>query len=300
MPRINQLESLKVFKAVVECGSFTQAAKRLNISAARVSKSIESLELELGTLLFNRSTRHMLITDSGEQCYNRAIELIHQWQELKEQLLETHQSPVGKLRISAPMTWGLLKLAPILNDFMDQYPDITLDVQLSDTQVNVLEGQYDLVLRITHQLDDSALICRKLTSYSMIACASPAYLKKFSQPLHPNELKNHATLIYAPPGTPRKWQFNEGRKRFEVLLNPLLLANNSKLLHLALLANKGIALVPEFIVSDDIQSGKLIAILQQFSSPNLNVYSLRPSDRTPSHRLKVLQEFLSQRLASGQ
>ena len=299
MPRINQLESLKVLKAVVECGSFTAAAARLNISAARVSKSIEQLEFNLEAVLFNRSTRQMQITDSGKHCYNRALVMIKQWQDLKEQLVESQKSTKGNLRISAPMSWGLDILAPIIDAFMLQYPDITLDVQLSDQQVNVLEGQFELVLRLTNQLSDSNLICRKITNYPFIACASPGYLAAHGVPEDPNQLQDHCCLMYTLPGAARKWQFIKGRKSIEVYLKPQLLSNNSKLLHSALLSGRGIALIPEFMVTKDLAAAQLIAILKDYSSNDLNLYSLRPNSSIPSHRLKVFHDFLSQKLQRG-
>ena len=296
MPRINQLESLKVLKAVVECGSFTAAAARLNISAARVSKSIEQLEFNLEAVLFNRSTRQMQITDSGKHCYNRALVMIKQWQDLKEQLVESHESTKGNLHISAPMSWGLDILAPIIEAFMQQYPDITLDVQLSDQQVNVLEGQFDLVLRLTNQLSDSNLICRKITNYPFIACASPGYLAAHGEPKEPNKLQDHCCLMYTLPGATRKWQFIKGRKSIDVYLKPQLLSNNSKLLHTALLSGRGIALIPEFMVTKDLAAAQLIPIFKDYSSKDLNLYSLRPSNSMPSHRLKVFHDFLSQKI----
>ncbi|WP_434340232.1 LysR family transcriptional regulator [Motilimonas cestriensis] len=299
MTKINQLESLKVLKAVVECGSFTVAAQRLNISAARVSKSIERLEIELGTVLFNRSTRHMQITDSGEHCYARAVSLINQWQGLKEELVESHSNPRGKLRISAPMTWGLAKLAPLIDTFMLKYPEIMLDVQLSDEHVNVLEDQFDLVLRLTRQLPDSSLIGRKITDYRLVPCASPDYLNHHGQPQHPTELKDHSCLMYSLVGASRKWQFFDKRKRLDIFLDPSLVSNNSKLLHVALLAGRGVALIPDFIVNEDLAAQRLVPILQDFQTARLNLYSLRPGNHMPSLRLKVLHDYLCQCLGDS-
>ncbi|WP_415902975.1 LysR substrate-binding domain-containing protein [Neptuniibacter sp. QD29_5] len=296
MSNINQLESLKVLKAVVENGSFTAASKKLNLSTARVSKAIERLESELGTVLFHRSTRHMQITDDGERCYARAINLINQWQDLKEELIESQHSPKGNLRIGVPMTWGLSELAPILDEFILKYPDIRLDVQLNDQHVNVLEEDLDLVLRLTHQLIDSSLICRKLTEYRLIPCASPAYIKDHGEPQHPLELKEHACLMYNLAGNTRKWRFFKGQKPIDVYLEPLLLSNNSELFHSTLLAGRGIALIPEFVVSDDLNSQRLVPILKNFDTLTLNLYSLRPGSRTPSSRLQVFHDFLCKHL----
>lgn len=299
MTRINQLESLKVLKAVVEGGSFTAAAKRLKISAARVSKSIEHLESELGSVLFNRSTRHMKITDSGERCYTRALNLIEQWQDLKEELVESQQKPKGKLRISAPMTWGVTQLAPIIDSFMLKFPDIILELQLSDEHVNVLGGQFDLVLRLTNQLADSSLICRKITSYRLIPCAAPSYLIEHGEPQHPSELKKHACLMYILPGAARKWQFIEKKKPLDIYLEPKILSNSSQLLYTALISGRGIGLIPDFVISEDLAAKRLIPILEDFQTMELNLYTLRPGNRMPSHRLKVFHDYLIEHLGNN-
>ena len=175
MSKINQLESLRVLKAVVEGGSFTAAAKRLDLTVARISKSIERLELELNTKLFIRSTRHMQLTDSGERSYRYAITLPEQWRGLTDELTETQSKPKGRLRISVPMSWGLSVFSSILAKFMTKYPQISVDVHMSDQHVNVIEGEYDLVLRLTNKLEDSSLLCKLLKTYKFIACASPEY-----------------------------------------------------------------------------------------------------------------------------
>lgn len=296
MPKINQLESLKVFKSVVECGSFTAAAKQLDVSTAWVSKSIERLEVRLGITLFQRSTRQMRITKNGEHCYARGLLLLNQWQELEEDLAQSHESPTGKLRISVPMSWGLSQFGAVLTAFMEQYPEIMLDIRLSDRHVNVLEEKYDLVLRLTYQLSDSSLLCRKITSYRRVACAAPAYLERHGEPQHPQELNSYACLMYTLPGMPKKWQFTKGRQLVDTYLEPRLVSNNSILLHSALLAGHGIALIPEFIVAKDLQERRLIPILQDFETPVLNLYSLRAANKRTSYRLKLLHNFLCVRL----
>ena len=296
MTKINQLESLRVFKAVVEAGSFSAAAKHLNISAARVSKSIEHLETELETTLFHRSTRQMQITDTGERCYQRALVLLGQWRELKDELVETQEKPQGKLRISIPMTWGLSQFAPILTEFMATYPEITLDVQMNDQHVNVLEGEYDLVLRLTQQLSDSSLLCQRITGYTYISCAAPAYIERHGIPKHPNELLEHDCLTYHLPGTATKWLFYEGKKPLEIHIDPKLKSNNSQLFQGALLAGLGVCLVPEFIVREDLAAGRLTPILQNFETATLNLYTLRPKDQKAPYRLRLLNDFLRHKL----
>ncbi|GAA0815128.1 LysR family transcriptional regulator [Colwellia asteriadis] len=296
MSKINQLESLKVLKAVVEGGSFTAAAKRLNLTVARVSKSVERLEAELNAKLFIRSTRHMQLTDSGERTYHHAIKLLEQWRGLTDELTETLSEPKGSIRISIPMSWGLCVFSKLLARFMLEYPKITIDVNMSDQYVNVIEGEYDLALRLARQLEDSSLLCKKLKAYQFITCASPDYLAKYGTPSTPEELKNHAGLLYSQQGSKLKWQFIKDNKITDVYINPDLQSNNSALFKETLLAGRGIGLIPEFIIKEELLSGKLQPILSQYTNPSLNLYSLRaPSNMLPM-RVRLLIEFIEKQL----
>jgi DNA-binding transcriptional LysR family regulator len=297
MTKINQLESLKVLKAVVEGGSFTAAAKRLNLTVARVSKSIERLELTLNAKLFNRSTRHMQLTESGDRTYRHGIKLLDQWRELTDELSETLSEPKGKIRISIPMSWGLTVFSTLLAKFMVKYPQITVDAHMSDQHVNVIEGEYDLVLRLTNKLEDSSLLCRKLKTYHFIACASPEYLSKQGRPSVPDDLRNHACLVYSQQGNKLKWQFIKDKKAIDVYLKPHLQSNNSALFRDMLLADQGVALIPEFIVANDILSGKLIPVLTDYTNQELNLYSLRTAGHMLSMRIKLLHEFIYNELS---
>lgn len=294
--KINQLESLRVLKAVVEGKSFTEAAKRLNLTVARVSKSIERLELALNTKLFVRSTRHMQLTDSGERSYQYAINLLEQWHSLRDELSETQAKPTGKIRISVPMGWGLCVFSKLLPKFMNTYPQISVDVNMSDQYVNVIEGKHDIVLRLANKLEDSSLLCRKLKSYKFITCASPEYLAKNGIPAIPDDLKDHACLVYSQSGQHRKWQFIKDKKAIDVYITPSLQSNNSTLFRESLLAHQGIALIPDFIVDSDIASGKLVPILTDYSNLALNLYAIRPADAMQPMRLKLLNEFLHREL----
>ena len=294
---INQLESLRVFKAVVECGTFTAAAKRLGITTARVSKAIEKLELELSAPLFIRNTRHMQITEGGEQCYQQALHLLAGWQDLKNGLDQAEHKPCGKLRISLPMTWSLYCFNHLLNEFMDLYPDIELDIHLSDQHVNILSDEFDLVLRLSTSLPDSNLLSRTLTRYAFVTCATPTYLENMSSPVTPDELSQHHCLVYTRPGAPLRWTFTHQNKTQNVYLRPRLQANNSQLLHSALLADQGIAMIPTFIVADDLNAGRLVKVLPEYATSCLNLYALRPKTNSVPRRLQCLLDYLSEQLS---
>ncbi|WP_261844992.1 LysR family transcriptional regulator [Aliamphritea ceti] len=294
---INQLESLRVFKAVVECGTFTAAAKRLGITTARVSKAIEKLELELATPLFIRSTRHMQITEGGEHCYQQALVLLEGWQDLKNGLDHAEQKPSGKLRISLPMTWTLYCFDHLITGFMRLYPDIELDIHLSDQHVNILSDEFDLVLRLSTALPDSNLLCRTLTRYDFVTCATPAYLQKMGRPTSPEDLRQHHCLVYTRPGAPLRWSFARHNKTQDIHLQPRLQVNNSQLLHTALLADQGIVMMPDFIVADDLKTGRVVNVLPEYQTACLNLYALRPNTASIPRRLECLLNYLSEQLS---
>ena len=298
MAGINQLESMKVLKAVVETGSFSAAAKRLNMSAAWVSKSIERLEAQLSTTLFHRSTRHMQITAEGELCYRQGCSLLADWQKLQDDLCQTTQTPSGKLKICAPMTWGLLTLSPLLPEFMARYPEISLDLVLSDQHINIIEEGFDLVLRLTYELADSSLLCRPITRYPRTLCASAEYIARCGAPQNPMELNQYASLVYAQPGISEKWRLFKGTKPFELYLTPKLRSNNSKLLMDALLAGQGIGLMPSFLVQASLDSGQLQALLPGYHAEQLTLYSLRPGHRRKAQALSLFHDFLFEKLST--
>ncbi len=297
MSKINQLESLRVLKTVIEFGSFTGAAKQLNLSVARVSKSIDRLELELQTKLFVRNTRHMLPTDSGNRCYQYAIKMLEQWESLSDGLSQTQSKPQGNIKISIPMSWGLSVFSAISAQFMVKYPEITVDVNMTDQWVNVIEGEYDLVLRLASKLEDSSLLCKRLKSYKFIACASPEYLIRNSEPSSPLELNNHNCLVFSQLGNNAVWGFSKNNKRSDVRVNAHLKSNNSLLFKDALLSHLGIAYIPDFIVEKEISSGKLTPILTDYVTNELNLYALRPVSQLTPKRLSLFNQFISSALS---
>lgn len=296
MNNINELESLRVFRSVVDCGSFTAAAKRLHVSTGWVSKVIARLELHFKTSLFVRNTRHLHLTASGKLCYTHALYLLEQWESMTQDLNHSHGELEGKIRISAPVSWGLIKLCPLLNEFSRMHPGVNFDIDLNDQHVNVIAEQFDLVLRITPKLSDSSLLARKICSYARIACMSPQYLEQQGKPQHPKDISKLHALVYSLRGDLPKWQFYEGAERIDIQVRPQLLSNNSLLLKSALLSGQGIALIPEFLIAEELASGDIIRVLENFKTEKLNLYSLRPGAKSCSNRLAVFQEYLFDRL----
>lgn len=299
MNDINQLESLRVFRSVVDCGSFTAAATRLDVSIGWVSKRISRLEKHLGTVLFVRNTRHLHLTVNGKRCYAQACDLIALWDSMADDLATSHSRVEGRIRISAPMSWGLVQLCPLINEFAEQYPGVDFDIELNDQHVNVIGEQFDMVLRIAPALSDSSLLARRIRGYRRIACASPEYQERCGMPAHPSDLSAHETLVYSISGDSTQWQFYQDGNLIDVDVKPKILSNNSLLLRSALLSGRGIALIPEFLVATDIADGSVVQVLQDFETAGFNLYSLRPGGVSCTNRLAVFQDFLYERLSDN-
>ena len=297
MSKINQLESLRVLKKVYELGSFTGAAKQLNLSVARVSKSVDRLELELKTKLFVRSTRHLQATDNGTRCYQYGIKMLEQWEQLTDEVTGAQFKSQGNIKVGVPMSWGLSVFSTISAKFMAKYPNITIDVHMTDKYVNVFEGEYDLVLRLASDLEDSTLLCKKLKGYKLVVCATPEYLLKHSELKSPEDLVNHRCLVFSQDGSNTKWVFSKQSKSINIHTNAHLKSNNSLLLKDAMLSHVGIAVVPDFIVGQYIKAGQLIPLLTEYSTKELNLYSLRPANKLLPKRLQLFNQFLLEELS---
>lgn len=296
MSKINQLESLRVLKSVVERGSFTAASKALHLTVARVSKSIERLEIELGVTLLNRSTRHMQLTAAGEECYQNANQLLDQWQTLSDTLADSQSRPKGRLKVSVPMSWGLCVLPKILSTFMEKFPHVLIDLQMNDEYVNVLEQDFDLALRLTTTLEDSSLICKRATNYRFTLCASPLYFNNRTTPTTPEALREHDCLVFSLNSTQYKWRFMQNSRPIDIHITPRLLANNSLILKESLLSGIGIGYIPEFIVADKVATGELVELLPNYEKHQVGLFSIRPAHRKTPQRLRIFMEHLEEQV----
>jgi DNA-binding transcriptional LysR family regulator len=291
--KINQMESLRIFKKVTELGSFNLAANQLNMSPARVSTAIKHLEQHLSTTLIKRSTRSLKITANGIHCLATANSIFEQWDILEEGLIDANKLPKGKLKISVPVSWGIKVFGKIVSSFSDIYPDINLNIQLDDTYSNLLKDDFDFVMRLTNKLEDSSLLCRKIKSYTRILCATPKYLEKVGTPKTPEMLMQHNCLLFDQYGKTKKWRFIIDDKALDVHVNAYQKSNNSALLYDLLLNGSGIALIPSFLVEDDIQLGRLTVLLENYKTEPLDLYLLRAKTLSLSEKHKVFIEHMS-------
>ena len=290
MDRTRELES---FVAAVEAGSFVKAADGLNISKAVISKHVLGLEQRLGVRLLNRTTRRQSLTDAGRIYFDRAKQILESLEDADATVASSASRPTGTLRVTAPLTFGLLRLAPLWGEFMSRYPEVKLDITLSDRVVDLVDEGFDVAVRIA-RLPDSSLVSRKLTSARMVMCASPAYLRQYGTPKTLTEVARRPVLAYTYLSTGDTWKFERDGVAHQVTTNPIMRSNNGDTCRAAALAGRGIILQPSFLIAADLERGNLVEILPNYKGVELGLYAVYPSRTLLSAKVRVLVDFLAE------
>jgi DNA-binding transcriptional LysR family regulator len=295
MPNLPDLEAWAIFAKVVELRSFTAAAEDLAISKATVSKAVTRLEASLGIQLFHRSSRHLSLTESGRELAGRAQQLLSLGEEAEDAARDEAASPRGLVRLAVPMTFGIAHIGPALPDFLARYPDIAVDLHLSDEVVDIIGGGFDAALRIG-ALPDSSLKARRLAPVERYLVASPAYIKRRGRPAHPADLKDHDCLCYAYLPNPESWRFtHDNGEEAQVRPSGPLRINNSDAMMPSLEAGHGIALVPDFMLAQCEAPDRLEKLLPQWSPPPIALHLVTPPGRLRPARVTALIDFLVER-----
>ena len=288
-----------MFVAVMEAESFAGAAQRLATSNGQASKLISRLEQELGVQLFKRSTRALAATEIGRAYYERVKRLLDDYDTLNDDIRNTSDSPSGKVRISAPVTFGSMQLATHLIAFAKQYPSIELDVSFSDRLVNVVDDGFDLALRIGN-LSDSSLIARKLCDIGVIHVASTDYIKARGMPMHWHELSEHECILDTNFRDPFIWPFIDKNNVIEEYsVNGRLKFSNAEVCLKAACAGLGIARLPMFVAADALREKAVVPVLASCQLPILGLYALYPPAKHLARKSRVVIDFLVDAL-SGQ
>jgi DNA-binding transcriptional LysR family regulator len=295
---MNRIDAMNMFVRVAELASFSAAANQLGVARSMVTRQIASLETYLGVKLMVRTTRHVSLTSAGQAYLEKCREILGLIEEAEAGVMEERTTPSGRLRISLPLSFGLRRLVPVLNEFCRMYPEIKLALDFSDRTLNLAEEGIDLSIRITNLIDPGAIV-RKLGECKLLTVASPEYLDAQGIPEHPGELSRHACLGYSPQVNNRPWTYAIGGES-ESFYPPFRLeANNGDALANAAANGLGITVQPDFIVADYIASGQLQAILSAFEPNPLGIYAVLPSTRYMPQRVRVLIEYLSEQLSSA-
>ena len=298
MAKLPDFEALAIFAKVVELRSFAAAASELALSKATVSKAVSRLEQRLGARLFNRTSRRLALTHAGQRLATRAARLLADGEEAENETLAQSTVPRGLVRLAVPMTFGVKKVAPLLPEFLAQYPDVSIDLHLSDAAVDLIGEGFDAALRIA-RLPDSSLIARRLCAMPRYTVAAPSYLKRHGRPTHPMHLAQHKCFGYTYLST-NIWHYtNAAGEQASVRPAGPLRVNNGEAVLPALIAGLGIADLPDFIVGEAIASGEVEVILKGWKQPEGAVHLVTPPGGPRPARVELLADFLIRHFGRG-
>ncbi len=297
MPSFPDLEAWGVFAKVAETGSFARAAAELKLSKPTVSKAIARLECRVGTALFNRTSRRLSLTETGRGAAAGAARLLAEGETLEAEATLQAVSPNGMVRISAPMSFGIANVAPLLPELFAAYPKISIDLHLSDEIVDLIGGGFDLALRIA-SLPDSSLRARHICKVRRLLVGAPGYFIHRQKPQTPRDLAQHDCLSYTYAPNPDRWRFQRTSGEDEIaIFQGALRANNADALRPMLLAGLGLTVQPEFLVSEDLKAGLLEVVMPDWSVPPISLNLVTPPGRHRPARVAAVIEFLAQRLS---
>jgi len=292
---MDRFEDLKTFVRVVEAGTLTAAAERLGVAKSAVSRRLAELEERLGAQLLRRTTRRLNLTDSGWAFYERAVRILADLDEAEAAVSQAHGTLRGRLRVAAPLSFGLRHLGPAITDFMHLHPEVVFDLDFNDREVDLVQEGFDLAIRIA-ELQDSTLIARRLANVRLVLCASPAYLEEHGVPAVPDDLVRHRCLIYTYASDPSTWRYlgADGAEGM-VKVSAYISANNGDFLCRAAVAGEGMVLTPTFLAYREIEDGRLVRVLPQFEWPSVAAYAVYPQTRHLSLRVRAFVDYLAQR-----
>lgn len=284
-------EGVCEFVAVAEAQSFTSAANRLGISTAQVSRQIGALEARLAVRLFYRTTRRVTITEAGQVYYNHCRQVLDGLDEAERAISDLQNTPKGRLNLTAPVTYGESRIAPLINDFVVRYPELEVNLTLTNQMLDLVAESYDLAIRLG-ALEDSAMIAKRLASRTHYTCASPEYLRAHGTPHTLSELDRHNCL----QGTVGYWRFQEKGKARHIRVHGNMRCNSGWSLVDAAQKSIGIIQLPDYYVGAELQAGRLISVLDTFRAPDDGIWAIYPQNRHLSPKVRLLLDHIGQDL----
>jgi len=278
---MNKLESMAIFTRVAEKGSFAALAEEVGISGTMVGLHIKALEKMLGVRLLHRTTRRQSLTEFGLSYYQRCCEILARVDEAESLAGELQSSPCGRLRVASPVTFGVHALSPLCAEFLTLYPQVNLELVLSDVIPDMAEQAIDIAIRIGETDNINAFVARSLAPYRSVICATTDYLSRYGMPQRPEDLSNHRCLGFAHPQASKHWTLQSGGHPLRIPVSLCMSVNNGEALRSAALKGLGIIMQPEILLAEDIVQHRLIPLLNDFLPPAKPVQVVSFADRQP-------------------
>ena len=295
---MGQLEDMAMFVRIVEAGSITKAAEQLNIAKSAVSRRLKELETRLGSQLISRTTRQSNLTQAGEQYYQKVHHILSEVDALNEETSGTPTRIEGTLKMTAPLSFGLMHLNDVIDEYANQHPELKFELDFSDRHTDLIEEGFELAIRI-RELQDSSYQAKRLALIRYALCASPEYLERMGTPKTFDDLSEHEFLQYGMSKSSAIELIDEQGKKHQVAVNGKIKANNGDFLREMAVKGHGIAFLPTFITYQALISGELVPILQQYQLPTLNAYAVYPKNRFLSQRCRYLIDFIAERFGDN-
>lgn len=292
---MDRFTSMQVYTSVVELGSFTAAANVFRMSPGMVTKHINAIEKRLDATLIKRTTRRLQVTEVGKAYYESCKDILKKIEDAEAGTAILSGKPKGLLKVTASLWFGSITLTPIICDYLNQFPDVSVELSLSDRFVDIIDEHFDVAIRIG-ELSDSSLIARKLATVELSICASPAYLNKHGTPTKPEDLKNHECLGFTNWRSQSGWKVVEKALTNQGMSRSRFDSNNGQALRQAALKGIGIILMPKVLLATDIEAGQLVEVLKEFTPPSRPVNAVYPKERQTTPKLASFVDYLAEHL----
>ncbi|CAG9228223.1 LysR family transcriptional regulator [Paraburkholderia tropica] len=290
---MDRLTSLGVFVAAVEEGSFAAAARRFGLSPAMAGKHVTAIEAQLNARLLQRTTRRLSLTETGQAYYERSKQILEAFDEANREAGDTQRTARGVLRVAAPVTFGAMHLGSVTAQYLEDHPQVNIEVLLGDRYVDLLDAGIDVAIRIG-RLDDPGVVTRRIAPCRMLMCASPAYLDRYGAPRTPQDLRKAQRLCFSEAVSAGDWTVFDSRDRAHVIDGPCrLAANNTQMLLSAALAGAGIAYGPTFVFGEHLRAGRLIQVLPTYRTTELIIQAVYPSARSIPLKVHRFVDYLA-------
>ena len=287
---MGEFAAIPVFVAVVENGGFSSASRSLGVSKSAVSKRINQLENHLGVLLLHRTTRKLSLTEAGERYYEHAAQALSAAKKAEDSVTELQGEPRGKLKISSPMSFGRLHVAPLIPKFMQRYPKLQIDLVMDDRNIDLVADGIDVAIR-AGDMPDSTLIARKLAPLRQVLCASSTYIERYGMPITPSELSERNCILFSYSGDANEWTLNKGDKSEAVMVSGSYRVNNSEAILEALREGVGIGRLPTFVAGPELKGGNLVRILESYHIPDHIFYAVFPERQYLPAKVRAFLDF---------